>query len=186
MTFANLAAHMQEGVDFRITAQKKNESILIMAIHGGNIEPFTTEIATAIAGNEYGLYLFEGVRAHNNKELHIGSMYFDEPRAQDMALGAETIVSVHGHRNTEHEFVMIGGLNRGLAERIARNIGDIDIEVRPFEEIFHPGDARNICNRGLLGGGVEIEISRKLRDALREDAGLYRLFTNAIRRAIAR
>lgn len=185
MTFADLSTNMQEGRDFTITTQKKNSPILIMAIHGGAIEPFTTDIATAIAGDEYGLYLFEGIREQANEQLHIGSMYFDEPRAQDMTLGVETIISIHGYHDAEHEFVMIGGLNEVLVERIARNVGDIDIEVRPFEGMFHPNDARNICNRGSSGGGVEIEISKKLRDALREDAGLCRLFTKAIRNAIA-
>ena len=36
--------------------------VLIMAIHGGNIEPCTTQIAEAIAGKDYSLYSFEGLK----------------------------------------------------------------------------------------------------------------------------
>lgn len=182
MTFRDLAKHTQEGVDFRIRTKKVGSPILIMAIHGGSIEPLTSEIATAIAGDEFDLYLFEGLRSKGNDLLHIDGNYFDEPQAQDMLTRAEVAISVHGHANTEQEFVMIGGLFGELIAAMEKYLMDIGIEVYPQD---HPNDVRNICNRGLLGKGVELMISEKLRIALKDDEGLYRLFIHAIRRAIA-
>ena len=183
--FDDLSARMVEGKDYRIVAQKRNSPYLIMAIHGGLIEPFTSDIATALAGEEYDLYVFEGMRKERNGELHIASEYFDEPQAKDMIRVAETVVCIHGHHDAEHEFVMIGGLDERLAEKMRTHLSEIDIVTRAFDGRLVPESRNNICNQGMSGGGIEIMISRKLRDALREDAGLYRLFINAMKHAIA-
>jgi phage replication-related protein YjqB (UPF0714/DUF867 family) len=42
----------------------------------------------------------------------------------------------------------------------------------------------NICNRGRLKRGVQLEISRKLRDALKANRDLLQAFANALQRAI--
>ena len=183
--FDDLSAHMTEGKDYRIVTEKRNSPYVIMAMHGGSIEPFTSEIATAIAGEEYALYVFEGIRERRNLELHIASEYFDEPQAKDMVRVADVVVSIHGQHDTENESVMVGGLNKGLAEKIRARLTEVDMPIRPFDARFVPDSPQNICNQGMSGGGVEIVISRKLRDSLRDDTGLYRLFINAIRHAIA-
>lgn len=183
-TFEDLAAQMVEGRDYRVVTRDSGSPFLIAAIHGGNIEPFTSDIAIAIAGEEYNLYLFEGAMEQGDLQLHIGSRYFDEPRLKDMIRNAEVVVSIHGQRDHGEEFVMVGGLCDGLVDKIIDHVRAVDIDVRPFETTFDPRDAQNICNKGTSGGGVEIEISRKLRDALKEDEGMCRLFTNAIRHAI--
>ena len=184
-TFADLAARVTEGNDFRIVTRKMNTPYLIVAIHGGNIEPFTSEIADGIAGEDHAFYSFEGVRPERNSELHIGSEYFDESSAMDMVRNADVIVSIHGQRDTENEFVMLGGLCEGLKELIKKKLQEVDIAIWPIDLRVRPNSTENICNRGMSGGGVELEISRKLRDALREDAGLHRLFVRAVRDAIA-
>jgi phage replication-related protein YjqB (UPF0714/DUF867 family) len=48
--FKELAAYEREGHDFRIRIELRNPRILIMAPHGGKIEPSTAEIAEASAG----------------------------------------------------------------------------------------------------------------------------------------
>lgn len=185
LKFDDLAAHMVEGKDYRVVVKKRNSPYLIMAIHGGSIEPFTSDIAMAIAGEEYGLYLFEGTRERGNLELHIASEYFDELQAKEMLRVADVAISIHGHHDTENEFVMVGGICDGLAEKMRARLSEIDIAVRPFDGRLAPKSPQNVCNKGISGGGVELVVSRKLRDALREDAGLCRLFVNAIRHAIA-
>ncbi|EKD23822.1 MAG: hypothetical protein ACD_81C00176G0003 [uncultured bacterium] len=183
--FEDLAAHMQEGQDYRIVTKKRNSPYLIAGIHGGRIEPFTSNIAESIAGEEYDVYLFEGIREKDNAQLHITSAYFNEPQALDMVRVAEIVIAIHGKHDTEDEFVMVGGLCEKLVQQIQEQLRAVDITIKPFDERMHPESFENICNRGMSGGGVELEISRKLRDALQEDEGLYRLFINAIRRAIA-
>ena len=185
LKFDDLAVRMVEGKDYRITIKKKSGPYVIMAIHGGLIEPFTSDIAAAIAGEEYGLYLFEGIRERKNLELHIASEYFDEPQAKDMIRVADTVISIHGYRDKATEGVMVGGLHEHLAEKIRTHLSEVDMPLRPFGIRSVAESPQNICNQGMSGGGVEIAVSRKLRDSLRDDAGLYRLFINAIRHAIA-
>ena len=183
-TFEDLSVRMAEGKDYRIVTKDLHSPILIVAIHGGNIEPGTASIASSIAGDEYNLYIFEGIRESGNAQLHIGSRYFDEPRSKDMVSNAETIISVHGHRDGENEFVMVGGLAEDLVRRVIDHLQAIDITVRPFETDRDPESPENICNKGMSGGGIEMEVSRKLRDVLQEDEGMRRLFANAVRHAI--
>lgn len=183
--FEDLTGYMQEGKDFRIVMKKRSSPYLIAAIHGGGIEPFTSNIAEAIAGEEYSLYLFEGIGEKGGSQLHITSSYFDEPQALEMVHSADIVITIHGQQDTEHEFVMVGGLCAGLVSKILEHLREVDIATRLFEQRMHPDDPDNICNRGLSGEGVEIEISRKLREALQDDEGLYRLFIQAIRKAIA-
>lgn len=183
-TFEDLEKQMVEDKDYRIMTRSSESPYMIVAIHGGNIEPFTSNVASLIAGTEYNLYLFEGIREQGNLQLHIGSRYFDEPRLKDMVRSTEVVISIHGQRDQEEEFIMVSGLHDELVGKVIDHVREVGIDVRPFEEKFSPRDIQNICNTGTSGGGVEIEISRKLRDALREDEGMCRLFTNAIRHAI--
>ena len=60
-SFAVLARHQIEGQDYRILFRKRNGARVIIAPHGGGIEPGTTEIADAIAGNDLSFYAFEGI-----------------------------------------------------------------------------------------------------------------------------
>jgi phage replication-related protein YjqB (UPF0714/DUF867 family) len=45
-------------------------------------------------------------------------------------------------------------------------------------------DSQNICNRGKLRRGVQLEVSRKVRDLLRTDENELQKFTAAVRKAI--
>ena len=67
--------------DWRIkTKHRKNKDILVTAIHGGGIEPGTTEIARRISNvGKYNFYTFEGLRKSNNDQLHVTSTHFNEP-----------------------------------------------------------------------------------------------------------
>ena len=58
----------KEGADYRIRFQERSSGILIMAPHGGCIEPGTTEIAHAAAGKEHSIYCFEGMRDRDNQQ----------------------------------------------------------------------------------------------------------------------
>jgi phage replication-related protein YjqB (UPF0714/DUF867 family) len=47
-------------------------------------------------------------------------------------------------------------------------------------------DPENICNRGRLKGGVQLELSRKERDFLKTDKEKLEKFAGAVREAIQR
>jgi phage replication-related protein YjqB (UPF0714/DUF867 family) len=52
-SFGELSYNESEGQDYVIRTCLRNSPVLVMAPHGGKIEPGTAEIAEAIAGNDH-------------------------------------------------------------------------------------------------------------------------------------
>ena len=183
-SFKELVNCEVEGQDYRIRVELRDPRILIMAPHGGRIEPTTSGIAETIAGMEYSFYSFEGLKANGNSVLHLESRLFDEPRALKAVERADVVITVHGQIDQKDEFVMMGGLHATLRSEMERQLEESGFQSRPPGEGLMGTDPRNICNRGKLGQGVQMEISRKIRDLLRNDKGRLRTFAEAVRRAI--
>lgn len=92
-----LAAAHQEGVGFRVHAVHRGSGIAIVAPHGGRIERGTSEIARAIAGEDFDPYLFEAcLPARNFEILHLTSHHFDQPRCLSMISGCHAVIAL-GH-----------------------------------------------------------------------------------------
>ena len=183
-SFKELAQHEKEGQDYRIRIELRDPRVLIMAPHGGKIEPTTGEIAEAIAGTAYSSYVFEGMKKDGNGVLHIESHLFDEPRALEAVQKAEVVITVHGQIDQKEGFVMVGGLNESLRSKVKEQLGAASFETRAPTEGLMGTDPMNICNRGKSKRGVQLEVSRKARDLLRSDGDRLRLFAEAMRRAI--
>jgi phage replication-related protein YjqB (UPF0714/DUF867 family) len=182
-SFKELATHEVEGQDYRVRIKLRDLRVLIMAPHGGSIEPTTEIIAEAIAGKDYSLYSFEGLKG-DSRMLHIESHLFDEPRALKALEKAEVVVSVHGQIDQRDGFVMIGGLNTQLGSEIGKKLEKAGYHIRPPKEGLMGTDPMNICNRGKSKQGVQLEVSRKVRDLLRNDQNRLRVFAEVVRRAI--
>lgn len=182
--FKELADHEVEGQDYRIRIALRDPRVLIIAPHGGKIEPTTAEIAEAIAGVNYSFYSFEGLKADGNNVLHIESHLFDEFRAMQTVEKADIVITVHGQIDQRDEFVMVGGLNDGLRSEIERQLEASGFETRRPTEGLMGTDRMNICNRGKLRQGVQLEISRKVRDVLRANRDQLQTFVNAVREGI--
>lgn len=163
LNFADLAAHEVEGKDFRIVVKEGHSGIVIVAPHGGKIEPHTSDIATAIASEDHALYLFEGCAERENRRLHVTSERFDEPRGREIVGGSRLAIGVHGASGEEH-FVIVGGRNpraKALVLAALAKFGATD--VGPEHLLGNsPG---NICNRAREAG-VQLEISLGLRNKL--------------------
>lgn len=163
-SFADLAEAFTRDQDYRIVQQvRPGSSTVIVAPHGGSIEAFTSDIARGIAGEEYGLYLFEGLlRAGNFASLHLPSERFDEPGCLQMLADCDRVVSVHGC-SVAGEAVFIGGRDRALGEAVAAILRAEGIVCQDAAEKLAGQDPRNICNRGRAGQGVQLEVSLELR-----------------------
>jgi phage replication-related protein YjqB (UPF0714/DUF867 family) len=183
-SFKELADCEVEGQDYRIRIELRNPRVLIMAPHGGRIEPATVEIAEAIAGTNYSFYALEGLKKDGNRGLHIESHLFDEPRALKAVEKADVVITVHGQIGQKDEFIMAGGLDTHLRSEIERQLETSGFLTRPPTEGLMGTDPQNICNRGKLRQGVQLEVSRKVRDLLRNDTDRLRVFGEAVRRAI--
>jgi len=182
--FKELTDREVEGQDYRIRIDLRDPGVLIMAPHGGKIEPMTAEISEVIAGIDYSFYCFEGLKASGNSVLHIESHLFDEPRALQAVRQADVVITVHGQLDQKQEFVMTGGLHSRLRLEIERQLDSGGFQTRPPKEGLRGTDPRNICNRGKSGQGVQLEVSRRVRDSLKNDRDRLRLFAEAVRRAI--
>jgi len=182
-SFKELADRETEGRDYRIRIELRDPRVLIMAPHGGKIEPTTAEIAEAIAGIDYSFYSFEGLKT-DSRMLHIESHLFDEPCALQAARKADVVITVHGQLNQKEEFVMVGGLNESLGSEITAQLKAASFQTRPPAEGLMGSDPMNICNRGKSKQGVQLEVSRKVRDVLRRDHQELQKFANTVRRAV--
>ena len=184
--FEELAQQEVEGKDYQIKFRLRDERVLIMAPHGGKIELTTTMIAEAIAGGNYSCYSFEGLKEEGNGVLHIESHLFDEPQALQAVKEADVVITVHGQLNHQEGFVMVGGLHVDLRSEIRRRLEAVGFQTRTPPEGLQGIDPENICNRGRLKGGIQLEVSRKERDLLKTDQERLERFASAVREAIQR
>jgi phage replication-related protein YjqB (UPF0714/DUF867 family) len=160
---------------YRIIVRDNNCPTAIIAPHGGKIEPGTSQIAIAIAGDALSLYCFEGCKAANNSNLHITSTNFDEPRAIQIVSNCDYVLAIHGCAGDEGT-IYLGGRDKILRDAIGevlRSAGfNIGVHTNPALQGISP---HNICNRGRRNCGVQLEVSRNLRDELRASAGASRI-----------
>ena len=193
--FEELSAHEARGSDYEVLRRHGTSGIAVLSIHGGGIEPGTSEIADAIAGADHSFYTFRGIKQSGNRDLHITSTTFDEPSALEIVCRSDTIISIHGSSGQE-EFVHAGGLDSELRRCIEAKLRLAGFKtppgpwsLYPESEDRHPAsctaataeelrkpfrmemrlrglDKRNICNRSRRARGVQLEISKGLRTTL--------------------
>lgn len=192
-SYQNLKEYEREGVDYRIRWRFGCSGIAILCIHGGDIEPGTSQIADGIAGAEHTFYALEGLKTSGNKVLHITSTVYDEPTALEIVCQSEIILSVHGCAQME-EVVHLGGLDIELKRRIQAKLNSAGFEALENANPSYRGvDQGNICNLCGRGMGIQLEISRGLRSRLFRDltpegrshvTEAFRSFIEAIREAL--
>lgn len=183
----------REDIDYTILYRELPSKIAIMAIHGGGIEPGTIDIADEFTSCDYTFYGFKGLKKTGNEALHINSNNFDEPIALKAANNADIVVSIHGAKD-KSEMVHIGGLNHTLKQIIMQKLRlagfDASICEIPGLQGIKP---ENICNRCKTGKGVQLELSRGLREKLFIDLGhrylrkktiLFYKFVNTLKEAL--
>ncbi|MEH6507392.1 MAG: poly-gamma-glutamate hydrolase family protein [Sulfitobacter litoralis] len=183
--FATLAAAHEAGKDYQITVKDRGTPVVILAPHGGTIEPETAQIAQAVAADDLSFYLFEALHPGAHGDFHITSHRFDEPNALTLVARSVTSVAVHGRNNDGTDAVWLGGRAEGLRDAIGDALRDAGFaaELNTALPGVHP---TNICNRTLSGAGVQLELSRSLRHALSEDTAMMDRFSAALRKAITK
>ena len=193
INFRILQRSARWGRDYVIMHRMGPSGLLVMAPHGGGIEPGTDDIADAVAGRQHAFYSFRGTKRQGNHTLHLTSDRFDEPLALTMAAKADWVLAIHGCRDVE-PVVWVGGRDRHRADRIIHVLQVNAIPAqrcrRPGLQGLHPG---NICNRGSSGAGVQLELSAGLRQMLfraphrqsaRRRAPLFHQLVDCLRRCL--
>ena len=164
-SFSELSRSEREGVSYQRKLANRQSRFAIIAPHGGGIEPGTSEITKAIAGTQFSYYTFDGIRQEGNELLHITSTLFDEPKCLKMVSDSEIVIAIHGCAGTE-EFMYLGGLHSELKTTLFIELAKAGFDARLTESTYAGTQLQNICNRGQLGRGVQLEISEGLRRAM--------------------
>lgn len=180
-----LLASRRENIDYCFKIISRPSPIIILAPHGGKIEPHTSRIATAIAGLDFSPFLFEGIMPKGNFEtLHVTSDHYDEPSCLKLVGSCEIVVAVHGlKRGTS---VNVGGLDEALRDAIVAGLQQAGFQASIDTSLTHGGRSQgNICNKGLRHRGVQLEIPMAIRKELSANSTRLNAFSNAVRAAIA-
>ncbi|MFN4099144.1 MAG: poly-gamma-glutamate hydrolase family protein [Pararhodobacter sp.] len=182
-SFEDLLADTQPGIDFRILCEDRGTSVVIIAPHGGMIEPGTSQIGAAIAGTELSFYAFEALKPGAHGDFHITSHRFDEPRARALVGRSAMAVAVHGRKDDGTEGVWLGGRAVVLSNTIGASLraAGFGAEINRSLPGLHES---NICNRTHTGEGVQLELPRSLRRRLTAERDLLKAFCSAIRDVI--
>jgi phage replication-related protein YjqB (UPF0714/DUF867 family) len=196
--YCNFSALAQKEVrdrDFSIRHKYRPGANAIVAPHGGGIEPGTSELAEAIAGEDLSFYAFEGKKPRRNCDLHITSARFDEPECLELLANSPICITVHGERSPE-QVVFIGGLDKIMASRICTSLRRREFDVKIHDNKNLQGiEQANICNRGMMGRGVQLELGEGLRRTFFENLTRkgrkvkkerFHLFVAAVREAIVK
>lgn len=190
---------------------KEGTHAVVLALHGGGIEPGTSEIALATAGFDpatlapaadgfgtHDFWLFEGLLPQGNAELHVKASHYDEPIATKLVENARRCISLHGctdeHTNGK---IQLGGLDDVLRDIVLEELQGAGIEAEIATNPLLAGTSpHNIANKTTVGGCAQLEIGRSYRDSLfainttaqrkNTTTSEFRKLVAALRRAMSR
>ncbi len=191
-SFAELSA-AEDPADYTVGAYDIGSDTTILALHGGGIERGTSELVEALNGcGKYNTYLFEGLKPADNGSLFLRAIDFDEPTAVSMVQNSDYTLSIIGAAGDD-ETTYIGGQNKLLAELIKLHLMTKGYQVQSFgfpDRIAGVMDS-NIVNQNKLFnnyqiGGVQIAVSKGLRDKLVADPDTLNAYSGAINEALSR
>lgn len=154
---------------------------IVMAIHGGGIEPGTSEIALAVAGyhpdtlvasvDDLGLHdfwLFEGLLPSGNGKLHVTASHYDEPIATELVQNARRCISLHGCSDTQaNGKIQIGGRDLELRDIVLEEltIAGIPAEITT-NKMLRGESPDNIANKTKILGCAQLEMGTSYRSSL--------------------
>jgi phage replication-related protein YjqB (UPF0714/DUF867 family) len=154
---------------------------IVMAIHGGGIEPGTSEIALAVAGyhpdtlvasvDDLGLHdfwLFEGLLPSGNGKLHVTASHYDEPIATELVQNARRCISLHGCSDTQaNGKIQIGGRDLELRDIVLEELTIAGIPAEITTNKMLGGESPdNIANKTKILGCVQLEMGTSYRSSL--------------------
>ena len=168
-SFKDLSLLKKEGQDFEVNLRTGTTQSLVMAIHGGTIEPGTSELADATAGEKHSYYSFTGL-VDDYLSLHLTSTEFDEPRLLVLAQQAQNCLGLHGLKDDQIDFC-IGGANAEKRKRYFKLLSQKFPKWRTCELCCPPNlgtSSQNIVNKCQFSG-VQIEMGSTLRLELKQN-----------------
>ena len=170
------------GRDYNTTVRERPQSgVLIVAPHGGNIEIGTTELADLIAGTQFSLFAFNGLKIRGrNRELHIHQSQLRSPRVR-RALAAHhpVVLAVHGCKGDSSQ-IYVGGLDGELTALLTERLVAAGLPATATGHKYPGRNPLNICNRGARARGAQLEFTLDLRDDASSRANLAPIVRSAV------
>ncbi len=184
----------EDAADYTIKTTDIGSDTTILALHGGGIERGTSELVEALNGyGKYNTYLFEGRKTTDNQSLFLRAIKFDEPKAVSLVKDSDYTVSVIGAAGDD-EVTYIGGQNKLLAELLKLHLINKGYRVQTLslpDRIAGVMDS-NIVNKnkefsgGYQLGGVQIAVSKGLRDKFVADPNVLNDYADSINAALTK
>ena len=189
-----LQSNEKQGLDWDKKALDRESSVLIVAPHGGTIEPHTELIATTIAGKEFKLFTFVGLRRKTaaGKWLHVTSTNYEERDLSTLQRKAQIALSVHGAANRDaydERVTLIGGGNKAVRDLVWARLEYYGFNVLQAPEGLDGSHKKNLVNRNGSKQdkpGVQLEISRGEREALADNPARLERYGKAVREVLLR
>ncbi len=171
----------KESGRFSIKSGDRDAKITIAAIHGG-MEPGTERIAQELS--DYNTYVFEAF-GPDAWGLHITSNNYREEMLEMLLGKSDACLSLHGLHGKD-EAVYISSSNPELEVLVRESLEKSGFEVKDY----HPMEEENFVNLAERGG-VQLELTRGLRDAMFEGGAKgsrktekFRQFCKSLKEAI--
>lgn len=178
--YTSFDAMIKVETEYVIESEKRASGVAVIAIHGGNTEPVTTELARCISGDTHSYYSFVSMKGVDNADLHVTSAKWEDPVSLDVVKNAVKVISLHGAGDLS-ETVFLGGLDKEFGHAVKKCLEARGFTVQAFNTAKFAGDSyKNIANRGATGQGLQIEISRGLRLKMFEGGLLDRTTTTKV------
>ncbi len=190
-SFGEIIKNEVDGRDYLLKVSSIGSPVVILALHGGGIEPGTEEVAHEIHQTGEGLFVFSGIKRKGNNVLHVTSTLYDHPLALEIVKKSLFSISIHGFDGEEAITYLGGRCNKGIsAIAEALDTAGFHVSVNPPSEIDGK-DSKNIVNKNIRKKGVQVEISRGQRKTFFKEYGsrkgrqhrtkVFFRFTNALR-----
>ncbi|MBC7237770.1 MAG: poly-gamma-glutamate hydrolase family protein [Chloroflexi bacterium] len=158
---SQLVMQCEKDQDYAFRISDPGADITIVAVHGGWIEPPTGELASAIAGQEYNLYVLRGLRPDAREQMRVPIGRFSEMRLNALLRRSHAALHIDGVPG-EEAIVHLGGRNRRLKAVLEEHLQTAGLIVAAP---YGPGaahDPRRFYNLPDAGG-VQMELSLALR-----------------------
>lgn len=162
-SMSELEAKTTENNDWEIVTRNLGSQVIIAAIHGGGIEPGTTEIADLTAKKgEYDYFSFKGTKSKGNEDLHVTSRNYDQSVLIEMIKNKTNAVAIHGC-DGDGNIIYIGGKDQKLIHEMTKQFEQLNINVEQEPEHISGAHDDNIINCCKTGAGVQLELTPDLR-----------------------
>lgn len=164
--WAQLAAAQTANVDYRLPIRYNRSLTASIAIHGGAIEPGSSEVADQVAAAcRHNYYSLEGIKSSNNSDLHITSTNYDEPLGIKLVVGSDFCFSFHGmvDQSAGVAETYVGGLDTANRDAVISALQGAGFTASTGTSELDASSLANITNKTRRAMGVQLELSNTLR-----------------------